>query len=90
MLTCDLWDAFQGGYREAEDEAFTGPHPQLALTDEQAGDKKLTWNMKQFKAERKYFFFFATKIAHKHLIADLQGCSDWLHLLSGWWCVLRC
>lgn len=44
VLTCDLGDALQGGYREGEDDALAGPHPQQALADQQAGDTNLTWN----------------------------------------------
>lgn len=44
ILTCDLGDALQGGDREGEDDALAGPHPQQALTDQQAGDTNLTWN----------------------------------------------
>lgn len=44
VLTCDLGDALQGGNREGEDDALTGPHPQQALAGQQAGDANLTWN----------------------------------------------
>ena len=44
LLTCDLRDALQGGHWEGEDDALTGPHPQQALTDQQAGDTNLTWS----------------------------------------------
>lgn len=42
VLTCDLGDTLQGGYRKGEDNSLIGPHPQQPLTDQQAGDTNLT------------------------------------------------
>lgn len=56
LLTCDLRDALQGGHWEGEDDALAGPHPQQALTDQQAGDTNLTWNTDTVNHQHEHYY----------------------------------